>query len=331
MSRNNFVPKNPEILKKKYECKCCDYFTDSKKDYNKHLLTAKHKKSLLAIESNEFVPKNPEIKFYICKKCDRNFKSQSGLWRHSKTCNFEECQEIKEEQKSKSSTDETLISLFKIQQEQNNKIIENQQEFQQNIMENQKNQNERTNKIMEFMQKSNTITTNNNTINNNQRFNINIFLNEKCKDAINMNDFIETIQLSLENLDFSKQHGLEEGLCKVFMENMNQLSLHQRPIHCTDIKRDTLYIKTDDVWKKDTDKSTIKDAIKSLNRNHFKLVKKWLDENPDYMEDDSKQDYFARLLKTCGAVVDDDKVIRKLCNSNDLKNQIKYLDENLIE
>ena len=311
MSRNNFVPKNPEILKKKYECKCCDYFTDSKKDYNKHLLTAKHKKSLLAIESNEFVPKNPEIKFYICKKCDRNFKSQSGLWRHSKTCKFEECQEIKEEQKSDGKIDENLLL--------------------QKVATFMENQNEQTNKMMEFIQNSNTITTNNNTINNNQRFNINIFLNEKCKDAINMNDFIETIQLSLENLDFSKRHGLEEGLCKVFIENMNQLSLHQRPIHCTDIKRDTLYIKTDDVWKKDTDKSTIKDAIKSLNRNHFKLVKKWLDENPDYMEDDSKQDYFARLLKTCGATVDDEKVIRKLCNSNDLKNQIKYLDENLIE
>ena len=320
MSRNNFIPKNPEILKKKYECKCCDYFTDSKKDYNKHLLTAKHKKSLLAIESNEFVPKNPEIKFYICKKCDRNFKSQSGLWRHSKTCNFEECQEIKEEQKSKSSTDETLISLFK-------QTIENHQEERKNDREFQK---EQTNKIMEIIQNS-TITTNNNTINNNQRFNINIFLNEKCKDAINMDEFIGKIQLSLENLDFSKQHGLEEGLCKILIENMSGLSLCERPIHCTDVKRDTLYIKTDDVWKKDTDKSTIKDAIKSLNRNHFKLVKKWLDENPDYMQDDSKQDYFARLLKTCGAVVDDDKVIRKLCNSNDLKNQIKYLDENLIE
>ena len=112
---------------------------------------------------------------------------------------------------------------------------------------------------------------------------------------------------------------------------MNKLSLYERPIHCTDTKRETLYIKDDDKWEKDKDKTKIKEALKALNKNHFRLIKQWLDSNPDYMEDDTKQAYFAKILKTCGAVLDDEKIIKKICTSNYIKNHVKDLDENLIE
>ena len=111
---------------------------------------------------------------------------------------------------------------------------------------------------------------------------------------------------------------------------MNKLSLYERPIHCTDTKRETLYIKDDDKWEKDKDKSKIKEALKALNKNHFRLIKQWLDANPNYMEDENKQAYFARILKTCGAVLDDEKIIRKFAHQL-YKNHINDLDENLIE
>ena len=173
--------------------------------------------------------------------------------------------------------------------------------------------------------------TNNNTANIKQKFNINIFLNEKCKDAINMNDFIKQIQLTLDNLDFTKNNGLTEGLSNIFIENMNKLSLYERPLHCTDTKRETLYIKDNDSWEKDKNKNKIKEAIKSLNKNHFKLVKEWLKENPDFNEIDEKQDYFARVLKECGNEVDNEKVVKKISTTTSLKDELKYLDESLVE
>ena len=176
-------------------------------------------------------------------------------------------------------------------------------------------------------------TTINNTSNIKQNFNINIFLNEKCKDALNMEDFIKQIQLTLDNLKLTKTNGLVEGISNIFIENMNKLSLYERPMHCTDLKRETLYIKDNDNWERDKDKSKIKAAIKNINKNHYNLIQEWISENPDFQEIEEKQDYFIQLLRTCGANLDTlhDKVIKKLCISTNLKNKIKDLDGNLIE
>ena len=148
-----------------------------------------------------------------------------------------------------------------------------------------------------------------------------------------MDDFVKSLDVSLKQLDTTTSKGLIEGLSNVFIENMNKLSVYQRPMHCTDIKRETLYIKDNDNWEKDTDKTKLKDAIKSLNKNHFNLIKKWIDENPNFQEDDKKQDYFSNLLRTCGTNIDDvsDKVAKKICSSTHIKEQLKDLDDSLIE
>ena len=138
---------------------------------------------------------------------------------------------------------------------------------------------------------------NNNTINNNQKFNINVFLNEECKDAINMSDFLKSIEVSFEQLDYTKVNGLEKGITKVIMDNLNKLSKYERPIHCTDMKRETIYIKDDDRWEKDKDKEMIKKVInKTSNKNYTALVN-WKDENPNFMNYDEKQAYFAKHIK----------------------------------
>ena len=173
--------------------------------------------------------------------------------------------------------------------------------------------------------------TNNSHNTTNNQFSINVFLNEQCKDAINMSDFIKQIEISLEQLDFTKTNGLEKGLTHAIMENMNKLSVYERPMHCTDVKRETLYIKDNNAWEKDNDKTKIKDALKNLNKSHFRLIQEWINENPDFKEVDAKQDYFAYLLKTCSVSLGniDDKIIKKICQSNYLKEKIKELDETL--
>ena len=146
-----------------------------------------------------------------------------------------------------------------------------------------------------------------------------------------MSDFIKSLEVSLEQLKFTTNNGLAAGLSKTIIENMNKLSLYERPLHCTDTKRETLYIKDNDSWEKDKNKNKIKEAIKNLNKNHFKLVKEWLKENPDFNEIDEKQDYFARVLKECGNEVDNEKVVKKICSTTSLKDELKYLDESLVE
>ena len=303
------VPKN----QKKYNCEKCNYHTNGNKDFEKHLLTAKHKRQHWTKDLQQEINLNE----FLCE-CGKIYNHRASLFNHKKKCYIIEEKPPVNDKKSiiGSINEETILNL-----------IQENKEIKQMLYV----QNETTNKLIDIIPKVNNNTTNNNTINNNQKFNINIFLNEKCKDAIDIKEFISQIQLTLENLDFSRTQGLEAGLTNVIIENMNKLSLYERPIHCTDTKRETLYIKDDDKWEKDKDKTKIKEALKSLNKNHFKLIKQWLDNNPDYMEDNNKQAYFAKILKTCGAILNDEKIIKKICTSNYIKNHIKDLDENLIE
>ena len=165
---------------------------------------------------------------------------------------------------------------------------------------------------------------NNNCNNIKQKFNINVFLNEQCKDAININDFIKSIYVSPDQLDYTNAKGLADGLSNTIMENMNKLSLYERPVHCTDAKRETLYIKHDDTWEKDKDKSQIKKAIKKASNKNYEALQNWKKENPDYMENDDKKDYFVHVISTIGKPTDiiDEKVIKKICTETHVKNVI---------
>ena len=248
------------------------------------------------------------------------------MWNHKKKCNIINAKIIDISYQNNYDLDksnitkETILNLVN----ENNDIKTLLIEQQKQIVEQQKQIGELIPKIG---------TTINNTSNVKQNLNINIFLNEKCKDAINMEDFINQIQLTMDNLEVTKNKGLIEGISNIFIENMNKLSIYERPLHCTDVKRETLYIKDNDNWEKDDDKTKIKAAIKNINKNHYNLIQEWVNENPDYNEIEEKQDYFVQLLRTCGANLEslNDKVIKKVCASTNLKNKIKNLNEKLIE
>ena len=162
---------------------------------------------------------------------------------------------------------------------------------------------------------------NSNTINNNQKFNINVFLNEQCKDALNMSDFIKSLKVNLEELDVIKENGLAEGISKTIINNMSKLSIYERPLHCTDIKRETLYIKENNNWRKDDNKEKIKEAIKKTSSKNYNALQTWKEFNPDYMSNEDKTNYFAKTISTLGKLDNniDNKIIKIYAKKHMLK------------
>jgi len=300
-------------ISKMHTCYFCNYNTSKQCDFIKHLNTTKHIRNAYDTNDTSKVAKVAQI---ICS-CGRQYKHIQNLSRHKKTCGFLKniCTNSIEYENKEKNLPIDYQSMFL-------KLLDENSEFK-NILITQQNQlMDQQKQIGELIPKvGNNNNNNNNNTNIKQKFNINIFLNEQCKDALNMKDFIKQITVTLENLDITKSKGLCEGLSNVFIENMNKLSVFERPMHCTDTKRETLYIKENDTWEKDNDKSKIRDAIKSVSAIQYKNMKQWMDANPDYMDDPDKQDYFIHMVKNCGKSINDidDKIIRRLCLSSYIK------------
>jgi ribosomal protein L37AE/L43A len=298
-------------LAKKFICNFCNYTTFKKCDYDKHLLTRKHQFFMNGnvLETNFDKVANNKIKHdFTCCNCDKQFITRSGLWKHKKKCIFKTNETNK--------TNETSI----IQIENKKEIIELKEDnkelkimIKELIKENAKQQQQ----IGELIPKVGN--NNNNTLN--QKFNINVFLNEKCKDAINMTDFVKSIQVSIEQLDFTKHNGLAHGLSKTIMDNMNKLSVFERPMHCTDVKRETLYIKDENEWTKDLSKEKIKKAINKASGKNYNALQDWKNENPDFLVNDSKSEYFTKTITTIGKPTHtiDTKIIKNLCKETYIK------------
>ena len=156
---------------------------------------------------------------------------------------------------------------------------------------------------------------NNNTVK--QRFNINVFLNEKCRDAISIDEFIAKIEVSMKDLITTRDKGLSEGLSNIIIDNMNKLSIYERPMHCTDIKRETLYIKNTEEWQKDEKRELIDRLLKQVENKQMKNITKWTEEHPDYMEDETLQQEYIDLIRKCTSNVEDcrDKVLKRVCDN----------------
>ena len=305
-----------------FECIICDFNTCKKCDFNRHLKTIKHKNNEILINNSH----ERANKIFACE-CGKVYKHNQSLYNHKKKCIVKE-HELKEEEPVNnvivnSNIDQTMIMRLI---SENNDIKNLLLMQQQQLLEQQKQLGEQQRQLVEIVPKICNVT--NNTAHIKQNFNINVFLNEQCKNAINMNDFIKQIKLTLDDLDLTKNKGLEIGLSNAIIQSINKMSLFERPLHCTDTKRETLYIKDNDSWEKDSSKTKIKGALHNLNKAHFKLIQDWIAQNPDFKENDAKQDYFAYLLKTCSVNLKtiDDKIIKKICACNNLKENLKELE-----
>jgi hypothetical protein len=266
---------------KNYYCKNCNYNTSRKSQYERHLITQKHK----YLQNTDA---EPSKKKYICE-CGREYKYRQSLYNHRKTC--------------KGEKKETAI----IDNEEN---IDYKTMFLEIINENK----ELRKTISEMIPKMGN--NNNNTINNKNKFNINVFLNEKCKDALSMDEFIDKIEISMKNLLTTKEKGQVNGISNIIIENMNKLSLYERPLHCTDKKRETLYVKNNE-WEKDDNKEHINKALKKVESKQLKNLNVWLETHPNYMNNHIEQEEFAKLMSECGKSIDDgrEKVIKKICDN----------------
>ena len=275
---NKKIPKNPQ----NYSCDICYYFTSNKKDYNKHLLTRKHK---ILTNTNEKSPKIPILNdMYECI-CGKKYKHSSSLCKHKKNCNFDiENLKIKKEINEKNEKTEENIDYKEM--------------FVQMVDQN----NELQKTIHEMIPKlGNTTYSQNNT----QHFNINVFLNETCKDALNIMDFVNSLQLKLKDLENTGKLGFVEGTSKIIIDGLKELDTHKRPIHCSNIKNEILYVKDNDKWEQETDnKEKMKRAIDEINKANMKQIPKWITENPTYADDEEYMKIISNIMK---ADIDDDK------------------------
>jgi hypothetical protein len=306
MSKNS---QNSQKTLKYFHCETCDYGSCRKSDYIKHLATRKHKKGINDIQ-NDIQPYINDIKINTACKCGKKYKYNSGYYRHKKICNFEnDLIDNKTNEKTKEETENVIIKNEEIDY---GKIIT---ELKNIIVDQQK-------QIGELIPK---IGNNNNNNNIKQKFNINVFLNEKCKEAISMNKFIDSLKITLEDLFLTKNKGITEGITNIIIKNMNELSLYERPLHCTDVKRETVYIKSegeggeDSLWEKDKEQNILKKAIKDATYMQSKNLLLYTDNNPDWMEKEHKQMEYMKMMKNSTDDIYQDnkvgKVVKKLCNN----------------
>lgn len=261
----NLVPKSSIF----FECKICYYSTSRFSQYERHLLTDKHKNQTFG---NIWQPKSSDN---ICQ-CGKAYKDRSGLWKHKRCCKIKS---------SNPSTAEIVLELIKDNKEIKQILIQQCGSIQ--------TQNNTINNFVNDVIK-NGITQNNiqNSTNNsfNNTFNLNLFLNETCKDAMNITDFINSMNFNLEDLEHTGRKGYIEGISNIFLKNLNNLEQHMRPLHCSDFKREVLYIKDNNTWTKETEqKPILTKAIKLVANQNIKQIKHWKDKNPDCTNADSKK------------------------------------------
>jgi hypothetical protein len=270
-----FFPANPAP---KFYCESCDYSTSRKSNYDEHLLTAKHKKSTF---SNFCQPNFQQIQQskFTCENCNKEYKDKSGLWRHNKKCKIEE-------KNNEPSDKELIVMLLK----QNSQLIEQNNEMAKN--------SQTTNSH-----------NNNNTHSHNKTFNLQFFLNETCKDAMNITDFVDSIKLQLSDLIKVGEIGYVEGISNIITKNLNALDVTQRPVHCTDKKREVLYVKDENKWEKeDEDKNKIRKVIKKVMIKNQRLLPEYKEKYPDYNKSSSKvsDQYNTIIVESMGGRGDND-------------------------
>tara|TARA_B100001094_G_scaffold317051_1_gene359004 strand:+ start:594 stop:1493 length:900 start_codon:yes stop_codon:yes gene_type:complete len=265
-----------------FYCKKCNYKCVTKFLWNQHKTTLKHNRQRLA------TPKKTDDTSYVCEYCGKSYKQRSGLWRHKKKCSSEKSTTQNEIIKSEFDNNtllnehKELKELFKnilIDHEQNNKVKEkmmNQLKEQSDI-------------IKEMIPKLGNNTNNN--------FNINVFLNEQCSDAINMSEFVESLKIKLDDIQFTSTNGLVEGVCSVFLNGLKELGMNQRPIHCTDIKREILYIKDNNEWERENGKNKIKTAINDVASKQRKAIIEWKNKHPNWNETDEGKEEYIQLMQ----------------------------------
>ena len=282
MFSNDFTPKNPN----NYHCINCDFNTCNKKDYKRHIDTIKHKIRINQSESGilpQNSQKNPKPSSSgICSAifsciCGKEYKDNSGLWRHKKKC-INQLDNLKNDLANEEKQQQLIEYLLK----------ENC-DFKQLMLE----QNKHMIELAKNAGHNNSHNTTSNIVNNNSfnlQFLLTFGLNETCKDDMNIMDFVSQLQVGIKDLEETGRLGFAEGISKIFINGLKQININDRPIHCSDLKRETLYIKNNNEWNKEgEDKVVLTNAIKHVAHKNIKQISEWAKEHPECKDPDSKE------------------------------------------
>ena len=249
---HNNSPKNLQY----FTCEKCNYKCSKKHDFNKHIMTKKH-------NATQCYP-NATEKSMICL-CGKEYKHSSSYYRHKRTCNTTDKCTTSDKPDITADNPSLVVELLKQNQEFKDIIVKEYSEMKKMFIE----------------MAGNMGSNHHNTINSNNKFNLNVFLNEKCKNAMSLTDFVKSINLTIEDFIQTGERGFIEGISNIIVERINNMDLHDRPIHCTDLKRETVYIKDSDKWEKDTNKEQLRKAVKGVAYKNERMRPIWYEETPE--------------------------------------------------
>jgi hypothetical protein len=313
MNEDSFTPKIPI----EFVCNVCSFNCRNKKDYNRHLMTAKHRMRIN--RTGDLPPNTPHV--FTCE-CGKQYKYKRGLWNHRQKCITINKERVEDTITQVPINDSNLII----------ELLKQNNEFKNLMVEQSKQIQEQNKQVIELAKNSGNTT--NNTINNttNNRFNLNVFLNETCKDAMNLNDFIQSIELNMNDFINTGEVGYVKGISNIMVERIRDMEPHVRPIHCTDLKRETVYVKDSNKWAKEDDNKThIRKAVRIVADKNQAQVHPWIKENPNYEILDTPEcdKYFEYTKASLGGYgrEEDMKFENKIIN-NILKETV--IDKNLI-
>jgi hypothetical protein len=284
------MPKNAE----KFICEICDFKCCKQSNLDTHILTPKHKNRTIL---NTLEPKNAE-NIFTCQNCNKTYNARNSLWYHKQKC-------LQQENKILDASSNEVVVLTNLVLE----LVKSNGDLQKQVLEVYKNG-----------------TNNNNSINNshnnshNKTFNLQFFLNETCKDAMNIMDFVDSIKIQLCDIESIGELGFVNGMSKLIIKNLNALAENMRPVHCSDPKRESLYVKDSNVWEKeDSDNKKIKKAIKYISHKNICALPEWKAKYPDCIYSDSKKSdqYNHIIIEAMGGSGDNDdekadKIVKKI-------------------
>jgi hypothetical protein len=352
-SKSTHKPKSSQFFSHTFSCLICDYTTSLKQNFDAHNSTGKHHRKYLemgnirvtdtskinyhCIRCNYSTIKKAEFEKHIntikhlrhidcttfsCQNCNKNFANSSGLWKHKK-----KCKEVVVEKNTETGTltNEMFLEFMKYSKDLQNFLCEQNKDLQNTLFEKtsefQTAMIDQNNKIMELSKTQSTVINTSNTTN--QQFNIQFFLNETCKDAMNITDFINSLQLQVEDFENTGKLGYIEGISRIIINGLNRIDTTKRPIHCTDVKRETLYVKDENMWEKEVpEKTKLKKAVNQVVRMNLSQLPKWQKENPasEVLDTKENNDYIKYSLVALGGKdkEEDDRLMEKI-----MKNVLK--------
>ena len=287
------------ISRKKYICHLCDYKCCKPSDLVKHLSSKKHNGDTNLATNFLAVP---HVDKYDCI-CGKKYVYKQGLSHHKKSCNKIHPILATNEQKQQLLSDDIFLELIKQNQEFKELMIEQNKKHEELMLEQNKKNQDLMCRIFELTKDSkniinyNTLNNNNNNNNSNNTFNLQVFLNETCKNAMNLTDFVNSLNVTIADLEETGRLGFSDGITKIIVKGLKDLDITERPIHCTDVKRETIYVKEEDVWQKDENHDKLTKAIKQVSQKNTKNIMEWQRVNPEYSDSNSKQSSrFNKLL-----------------------------------